>query len=289
MLSRTIASFFAASLVIAIPCAAKAFCRTTTTSMATADPLNCSVGKGIYWSKACVGYRIDEQASRWVPLSTAENLMEQHTAAWLNGNCPAGGHPSIQLIYLGPNPSPEIGYFVGKDNANDVLFHDDAWPHNDSAHSLALTTLTYSVSTGEILDTDIEFNMTRSELNNPTPGQVNLDTAFMHELGHFFGLDHSNASTSIMTPYGDVAATIQADDIAGICSIYPSDGSRNTADGPIQASPCSKSSSLDSACAAPPPSHGCSVSPVRTGASVGSGIVLLGALVRVLRRIRNRT
>jgi Matrixin len=49
-----------------------------------------------------------------------------------------------------------------------------------------------------------------------------LQTVATHEIGHFFGLDHSAIVRAIMFPFApDVLTTLSFDDVAGISSSYP--------------------------------------------------------------------
>jgi len=49
-----------------------------------------------------------------------------------------------------------------------------------------------------------------------------IETVFLHELGHSIGLGHSNSLNSIMDPYySGVSRTLSVDDIAGVSALYP--------------------------------------------------------------------
>jgi hypothetical protein len=53
-------------------------------------------------------------------------------------------------------------------------------------------------------------------------GNYDIETVFLHELGHSLGLDHTDIVGSIMYPtYSGVLTTLSADDIAGISALYP--------------------------------------------------------------------
>ncbi len=124
--------------------------------------------------------------------------------------------------------------FVGFDeehwdnNKNLVIFQEAEWIHGSTA--IALTTTTYDVDTGELVDADIEFNGVnfRFTTNSPQPGRVDIQNTATHELGHVLGLDHSpdpNATMYAEAPPGDTAKrTLAPDDINGLCFVYPLDG-----------------------------------------------------------------
>jgi len=63
-----------------------------------------------------------------------------------------------------------------------------------------------------------------------------------HESGHFLGMAHSADMQATMFAHYTEGATsmrnLSADDITGICTIYPPDGTRTTAAGPLPEGPC---------------------------------------------------
>ncbi len=124
---------------------------------------------------------------------------------------------------------------------------------------LALTTSTFDLDTGEILDADVELHGWDGVLSPaygayltceppgapvcPAPryGQLgctwnDVGTLVLHEAGHVLGLDHvceygapydACPEGSIMAPLlagGTVQHVVGADDAAGICTIYPAGG-----------------------------------------------------------------
>ncbi len=81
---------------------------------------------------------------------------------------------------------------------------------------------------GQILDADILFNPSVKFTTGGTAGQ-DIQTIATHEIGHFFGLDHSAIVRSIMFPFApDLQTALSYDDVAGISSLYP----KNPADVP---------------------------------------------------------
>lgn len=77
---------------------------------------------------------------------------------------------------------------------------------------------------GQILDADLLFSpsVQWTTTGTPTGSQQDLQTVATHELGHFFGLDHSAVVRSLMFPFAPEAlSTLSYDDVAGISSIYP--------------------------------------------------------------------
>jgi hypothetical protein len=111
---------------------------------------------------------------------------------------------------------------------------------------LGATSFLIDTTDGAIVEADVFFNSSFawSVTAGGTPGQVDLESVALHELGHLLGLSHSAlgeteltstggrrviASGSVMFPIAMPRGTIadralQADDIAGISDLYPAAG-----------------------------------------------------------------
>lgn len=78
-----------------------------------------------------------------------------------------------------------------------------------------------STFAGQIMDSDIIFNPAVDFSTGGGSGQ-DLQTIATHEIGHFFGLDHSGVIRAIMFPFApDLETTLSYDDVAGISHTYP--------------------------------------------------------------------
>jgi hypothetical protein len=223
------------------------------------------------------------------------------------GNCSAIGdsicHPAD------PN---ELGPCVEKYNC---------WEDGDPDHSadaIALTTVQFVVSTGEILDADMELNGWNGSLAASTgfyftcasPGlgitvpcpsvgatdciQFDVRNTVTHEAGHMLGLDHvcvtsttpgptCPAGGSVMEPNareGEIdKRTLRADDVSGVCTIYPAGGPTPTSSGNVAAS-------APQACPSGANSDGCSSTGAGSLSLFGLGLALLGRRGRALAVVR---
>jgi hypothetical protein len=268
-----------AALAIVVPRDAAAFCRTTTTPI----PANYSPTRGcfteglvLFWKSACVGYSVNSKASVTTPLATATTVIDQAFNAWNRVTCGSGGEVGILTSDLGPVECSEVRYNPNGPNQNVIVFRDDKWPYSDPNNTLGLTTVTFNADTGEIYDADMELNATGKNLSTSTIVPANgfdLLSVVTHEAGHFLGLAHATDSTATMfasyKPGTSALRTLSADDIAGICEIYPTATTRNV-DKIVSASGIEAADGCD-----PTPRHGsgstCQANPPPEESSSGGG------------------
>ncbi len=317
------ASLLAAAALLT-PSAAEAYCRTTTSHVpAGYDPSavlengelqGCyDVGLPLYWANACVSYDLQQNASNQVPYAIASELIATAFSKWTGTICDDGGggngRVSIDVRDFGPVACNLVQYNQYGPNQHVILF-EDTWSDADSSNTLALTTVTFDLDTGEIYDADMQINNTvpLSTADTVPPGGYDFESIVTHETGHFFGMAHSQDDHATMyahyTPGDEVMRNLTGDDVAGICDIYAPNGLRHVAK---QASPsqaleeaaCNAtprhgftSACMSSAASSSSPSSGCAVG----GAGIGRdgrslSFVGLGAfaLAGALRRRREST
>jgi hypothetical protein len=73
---------------------------------------------------------------------------------------------------------------------------------------------------GQIIKADIIFNPATTYSTDGGSGQ-NLQTVATHEIGHFFGLNHSAVVRAVMFPAASNIVQLSWDDVAGISTLYP--------------------------------------------------------------------
>jgi len=232
------ASWLVAASVVGFAANARAFCRTTTSMVpAGYDPAvqGCwSQGKSVAWTPGRVSYSLSQAASKQVSLADATRIAHLAFDAWNKVACD-GGVADVVAYDLGPVTAEAAATDCGlevcdptfHDPQHVIVFRDDAWPHSDPANTLALTTVTYGVSSATIFDADIEINSAQHSLSvqePPSGDQVDLQAILTHEAGHFFGLAHAVDTAAIMYAFyrpGNV--TLSPDDLDGMCTVYPHD------------------------------------------------------------------
>lgn len=226
-----------AALSLVMVSSAHAFERTQTCFPGLpVSELGCRDGeepRPIFWDQACISWRLNEEID---PESPEGKAIRSSFDTW--NNEPTCSY--LQLIYAGTTDQTEVGYDCregGSWNTNQVNFVDD-WTYG-SQNVVALTSVTYEVPSGRILDADIEFNDDQfifGVVTDPLTDQARFDiqNVMTHEVGHFVGLDHTlpetytgdstfrDATMFAQTSAGEIIRRdLDDDDIAGICEAYP--------------------------------------------------------------------
>jgi hypothetical protein len=207
----------------------------------------------LYWKNRCVSYSLQRDGTHWMPLQLVSSIAAQAFGAWSQVTCGGGAPPTISAVELEPPGEAGVacdqvqfngyetaaGYQIGP-NQNVIVFREQVWPYADAANTLGFTWVEYDKNTGEIRGADMEINGTNHLVptSSGDPNQYDLLTVMTHEAGHFFGLAHSGALTAMMYAYYTPGASLSQDDVDGICSIYPSDGTRSSSFGPVMPGPC---------------------------------------------------
>jgi hypothetical protein len=147
--------------------------------------------------------------------------------AWSGVDCGGGTPPSIDLLQLRDVACAQSGYDPNGPNSNVVYCTDNGWTGGGNIDStLALTTVSCSDS-GQILEANMAINSARNDFTVGDQGvQTDLVSIVTHEVGHFLGIAHSPYPSAVMYysyETGSLKRTLQPDDIAAVCAIYPPD------------------------------------------------------------------
>jgi len=237
-------------------------------------------GSGIFlfWGSRGHDFQIDSLGTPDVPGTAAFDAIRSSFATWEAAPCTDLVFPEVVPLEEGDR---RIGFFAGGFNRNLILFRtkrcDAVVPANDPCIAqggcsnkydcwdrggavIATTITTFSASTGQIFDADIEINdapaangskFTFTTADSPPcpPGgpvvncvSIDVQNTVTHEAGHSLGLAHSADPTATMAataPAGETAKrALHPDDLAGICAIYPRGAQTSTSlGGPIRLEP----------------------------------------------------
>ena len=192
-----------------------------------------TTGKPLFWRGSCISFGVDHEGSpkNGISHDLAVSTIADAYLSWTSADCGSGRTPSLEL-FLSPEPilcdhqvyntEPEVA------NANAWIFLDQGWPYAGTSHQIALTTLTFQDSDGEIFDVDVEINSAQFELSTSDDAiKADLQSIATHEAGHFFGISHSLVQGATMEAsyrVGDTSLrSLEPDDIEAICSVYPPD------------------------------------------------------------------
>lgn len=257
------------------------------------DSVGCLLeGTPLYWPQTCISFSVQQDGSpdQQIDYDLAHETISKAFQTWLDADCGGGYKPSFAMADYSPAVCDEIQYNTDQPNANVFLFREGTWPYEgQGGDTLALTTITYNTENAQIYDADVEVNSVDAHYtfaDDSADTVDDLQSVLTHECGHFLGLSHDPVLGSTMYPEympGDLyQRTLNDDDVAGICEIYPPGDTVDTTH-------CAPRHGFSRDCAKPQ-SKGCGIT--RTGddgAVSGAAALLFGlVLVRVRRSHRRR-
>jgi hypothetical protein len=152
-------------------------------------------------------------------------LVREAFSRWASVECPGGGSPGFQAIFEGFVTCDRQQVVCGgpASNVNTVMFREDDWPRIYPQGAAGTTNVIADLTSGDVWDADIELNGVDFSFGAAGPDSVDLSLTLTHEIGHFLGLSHSGEPGALMGLAYDQRDSIilSADDIAGICEIFP--------------------------------------------------------------------
>jgi hypothetical protein len=253
------------------------------------DGVGCLLeGTPLYWPQSCISFSVQRDGSpkQNIDYELAEETVRSAFQTWLNADCGGGTTPSFAIADFSPAVCSEAEYNKDQPNANIFTFRDASWPYENAEDTLALTTITYNTENAQIYDADVEINSAQADFtfsDDENDTNDDLLSVLTHECGHFLGLSHDAVRGSTMYPEytpGDLyQRTLDGDDTAGICNIFPPGQ-------PIDTTKCTPRHGFSRDCASSA-SSGCSlVAPASSNA--GPVALLVGVAFAAARRRRRR-
>ncbi|MDQ3037942.1 MAG: matrixin family metalloprotease [Myxococcota bacterium] len=177
------------------------------------------------WTVRELSVRIAYDTSEDVSSTDVRATLGRSLASWTG----AGACTDIVLFDEGAPSALRTNLMGGAhDGENRIVFREDAWPIDLGPDTLAITTLVYRRSTGQILDADIDLNavdLVWSIAPEPALGATDLENTATHEIGHLLGFAHvpdREATMFARSDPGDVAKRdLSPDDVLAVCEVYP--------------------------------------------------------------------
>jgi len=268
--------------------------------------------KGFFWAQAAIPITVYPNDFVQPTMTTDQVVAAAAGAAsaWSSATNPCTYLNLVLGASTDPMPIP------ANDNRNTLIFRSTSWCQlaadgtcetDYDTLALAVTSDTANKRTGQIYDADIEINATPTapwvwadvEPDAGLDGDMDLQNAITHEMGHLIGLDHTcySPNSGLPQPYDNAgqpvpacpaSAEVQAttmypsantgdtqkrtlapDDQAGLCGIYPVDNP-----------PPPPGTDLNGGCAS------CGVASARSGGVELTGLGILVAFSVFLRRAR---
>ena len=174
-----------------------------------------------YWkrSKFPLKITLDRRGSGQIPMADVQNALQLSAAAW-NGVTSTIARFEVQ-------PLPAIDKDAKFDGEIIVQFirQQSVWKYGTL--ELARTETYYNTRDGELLDADIVINdwNTQIPLGIAAADKYDLQAMLTHEMGHIFGLGHSQLPSATMYASanpGEISKrNLTEDDRAGVRELYP--------------------------------------------------------------------
>lgn len=210
------------------------------TYMDTTRGMNRGITTPMVWRDLPVAWELYDHVPAELTAEQAESALEAAFGAWTAPTCSA-----LRTTFLGRTDVAIEPY----DGHNTLEWRESGWAGlGFSAAQIGVTEVEFSrradgwTYTGADIYLNAETYQWVVEGGRPGSGSVDVQSIVTHEVGHFFGLQHpcepdgrdgapvcadDDATTVSMYPayIGDEGRSLEADDVDGICFLYPSGAS----------------------------------------------------------------
>jgi len=176
-------------------------------------------GAVLHWSEAAVAIAVSPPPS---PLDRigAYAALDFAVAQWRGLDCDG------PLVTVDEREETSLD---DEDEVSSVVWVNDptVWSQRFGSAELARTIIIYRVQSGRIVEADIAVNLAGFDFGTEVEcdaERYDLRMTFTHELGHFFGLDHSLVDGATMAAKADPGdcegRSLSDDDKEGFCASY---------------------------------------------------------------------
>lgn len=209
-------------------------------------------GANLHWQSMPVGWYMNETNAGSIKFNEALPAMAAAFDSWQSVEC-----SSLTFEYKGSSNvgTDDVGT-TNHDGKNVMIWVNESDFAQEWQDAFAVTVPVFEQASGKIVDADILFkaSFNWSTSSEGLAGRPDVQSIGAHEVGHLLGLDHPDDPDSTMFPTaveGEIhKRTLAADDIQGICKIYPVEG--------VTGYPCDSAADCNGSrsCVAHTPSNG---------------------------------